>query len=417
MKGAYAMSQHLWLLPVTGALMLLAGQTMAAERIARITVEAGKYERIDAPISAPLEDLGRDMKPPRMEETTAGGAAPVVCQIDPGPPRRLCWILSGKTPAGATRTFVVWPVEAPPATVAPVEVRVGKDTLDVSCGDTKVLKYHAGVVAPPEGAKAALARSGYIHPAWTPSGLVVTEDFPSDHLHQRGIFMAWTKTEFEGRHPDFWNIGSGSATVRFKSRGPTASGPIYGGFQVNQEYVDLEAPGGGKVVLNEVLDVRIWRVGGPDKGYGLWDFTSTQRCASASPLKLPKYHYGGLGYRGAPEWMANCRMLTSEGKTRADGNETAARWCDVSGLSGGKAAGVLILGHPRNFRHPEPLRLNPQQPQICFAPSQAGEWSIEPGKDYVWRYRFCVHDGEMSREQADRLWADFGEPPAVRVEK
>jgi hypothetical protein len=110
-------------------------------------------------------------------------------------------------------------------------------------------------------------------------------------------------------------------------------------------------------------------------------------------------------------------MLTSEGKTRADGNETQGRWCLVSGRMGDQRAGVLILSHPQNFRHPEPLRLNPQQPQICFAPSQEGDWTIEPGKDYVWRYRFSVHDGDLKAGEADRLWADFGDPPVVRAEK
>jgi hypothetical protein len=34
-------------------------------------------------------------------------------------------------------------------------------------------------------------RCNYIHPLWGIDGTVLTEDFPADHLHHRGIFWAW----------------------------------------------------------------------------------------------------------------------------------------------------------------------------------------------------------------------------------
>jgi len=390
---------------------------MAAERIARITVQAGKRDRIDTPVSAALPDLGSVTTPPRMEEITAGGAVPVPAQVETGSPPRLCWILAGKTPAGGKRVYDVWHVQADLAGAAGVEARAAKDGVEIVSGKALILRYHGSPVTPPAGVDQKFARGAYIHPACTPSGLIVTEDFPPDHLHQRGIWMSWTKTEFDGRHPDFWNLGGATGAIRAAGTPSLIQGPVFAGFVARHEWLDLAAPGGEKVILNETCQVRVWQVGGPGGGYWLWDLASTQRCASAAPLKLPKYHYGGLGYRGPPPWLKQVSMLTSEGKTRKDGNETKGRWCDVSGPLGDKAAGVLVMGHPQNFRHPEPLRLNPQQPQICFAPSQEGDWAIEPGKDYVWRYRFCIHDGAIKADEADRLWADFGDPPAVRIEK
>jgi len=35
------------------------------------------------------------------------------------------------------------------------------------------------------------ARCNYIHPLYGPDGSTLTEDFPADHLHHRGIFWAW----------------------------------------------------------------------------------------------------------------------------------------------------------------------------------------------------------------------------------
>ncbi|MBE3099447.1 MAG: PmoA family protein [Planctomycetes bacterium] len=410
------MLHYLWLLIAPMVCVALASHLFAAAPVAKIVVEAGKHERVDTPVGIPLKGLADPKKRLMLEEAAGGQRRAVAAQVEAGDEPVLWFILEGKTPAGAVRRYDLVE-DAGMSWLSGAEARATQDGVEMVSGKATVLRYHSTTVAPPAGVDSKFAHGAYIHPAWTPSGLVVTDDFPPDHLHQRGIFMAWTKTEFEGRHPDFWNLGSVTGAVRSVGAPSVMQGPVFAGFAARHEWLDLKAPGGEKVILNEVFQVRVWPAGGPGKGYWLWDLTSTQRCAGAVPLALPKYHYGGLGYRGPPDWLKQVNMLTSEGKTRADGNETKGRWCDVSGLSGGKAAGVLILGHPQNFRHPEPLRLNPQQPQICFAPSQEGEWSIQPGKDYVWRYRFCVHDGEMSREQADRLWADFGEPPVVRVEK
>jgi len=278
-----------------------------------------------------------------------------------------------------------------------------------------VLRYNATKTALPEGVEEKFAHEAYIHPAWTPAGRIVTDDYPPDHKHQRGIWFSWTKTEFEGRHPDFWNLGNQTAYIRFAEMGPTARGPVFASFQPQHEHLDAKAPGGPKVILEEQWTVRVWNVPGGGDGAFLWDLTSRQRSVAESPLRLPKYHYGGLGYRGNRAWLKEVAMKTSEGKSRTDGNESTARWLDVSGPLDGGQAGCLILIHPSNFRFPQPLRLNPKQPQICVAPSQGGEWDIKPGEEYVSRYRFVIHDGAMDDATAERLWHDFAEPPAVKV--
>jgi hypothetical protein len=35
------------------------------------------------------------------------------------------------------------------------------------------------------------SRSDYVHPLYSLDGGVITEDFPPDHLHHRGVFWAW----------------------------------------------------------------------------------------------------------------------------------------------------------------------------------------------------------------------------------
>ena len=157
---------------------------------------------------------------------------------------------------------------------------------------------------------------------------------------------------------------------------------------------------------------------GTSRPYHVFDLTITQTCASDSPLELPKYHYGGLGFRGHKGWdgKANATYLTSEGKDRSNGNETRGKWCHVSGKIDGQTAGVAVLCHPDNFRFPQPMRLHPDEPFFCYCPSQLGDWKIEPGKPYVARYRFVVMDAGPDAKEIERLWNDYANPPKVTVE-
>ena len=50
-------------------------------------------------------------------------------------------------------------------------------------------------------------RCNYIHPLWGIDGTILTEDFPADHLHHRGIFWAWHQIWIDGKRiGDGWEI-------------------------------------------------------------------------------------------------------------------------------------------------------------------------------------------------------------------
>lgn len=316
------------------------------------------------------------------------------------------------------RLLVQVQVQEPELAAPAVEVIKKDSFLQIQAGGNKVLRYSHALVPPPEGTSPLYARSGFIHPLWSPAGTILTNIHPPDHIHHFGIWMPWTKTKFEGKEVDFWNLGKGEGTVRFGKFLFTATGPVCSGFQAEQEHVALKTARGEKVVLNETWNVRVYNIGGPEKGYWLWDLTSTQRCDTDSPLYLPEYRYGGLAFRGLQKWQGeNISFLTSEGKTRKDGHATRARWCDISGLTDKDWAGVTIMSHPENYRHPQPLRIHPKIPYFNFAPSQLGDWTIEPGKDYIFRYRFYVHDGKINVANAECLWYDFADPPKVKLQK
>lgn len=280
----------------------------------------------------------------------------------------------------------------------------------------------------PTGTAPGFAHGAHLHPVYSPSGKLVTANHPPDHPHQRGIWMSWTKTEFGEGHPDFWNMGkdkSGKLTgeIRFDKLVKSWSGAVHGGFISTHRWLD-HTTGAEREVLTETWNLTTYHTLGLNDASGTpapklfyLDLISTQAVTGSEPLKLPKYHYGGLGVRGSALWDAvdQVTMLTSNGDDRIKGDATKAKWVWLGGSVDGTATGITVLIHPDNFRFPQPLRLNPKNPQICVAPSADGDWSIEPGKPLVLKYRIVLNDGKPDAKELERLWTDYATPPKVEV--
>jgi hypothetical protein len=405
-----------------------AGERLFSVRLAERLPESGAVQ-----VVAVLDDGGREkiQALPTQSEPASAIATPTVWWIAPA---------AGK-PFGRVDRFRVERCETPAVRPAaggkarleeaaqaalrdrmaagrePLVVDQTAESLVVRRGKSPILRYNRGHIEPPAGVDAKYGRSAFIHPAWTPSGAVATDQFPPDHLHQSGIFLAYTKTVFEGREPNFWDLLGGKGRVRFEALKSLVSGPVFAEFLVEHAHVDLTAAE-EKPALRETWTVRVWNIGGPDDGFWVWDITSSVRCASSSPLKLPQYHYGGMAVRGGRAWTANAvQFLTSEGLGRANGNHSRPRWCEMSGPveaaaaigapSPSATAGVALLTHPGNFRFPEPLRIHPSMPYMVYTPSHLGDWSIEPGVPRTSRYRWLVHDGRLPSDSIERVWHAF----------
>ena len=75
------------------------------------------------------------------------------------------------------------------------------------------------------------------------------------------------------------------------------------------------------------------------------------------------------------------------------------------------------MSHPENRAHPEPMRIWPRGDVFFnFCPIQKEDWVLEPGNDYVLKYRMLIYDGEAGKRDAERFWLGFGDPPKVTVE-
>jgi hypothetical protein len=316
--------------------------------------------------------------------------------------------------AGQQHTYRV--ETSPSEPVAAVTAIQGADDVSLAIDGTKVLRFQAQGKLP-LGVSEVYLRGGYIHPFYSPSGIPVTEDYPPTHIHHHGIWSAWTRAQFNGHVIDFWNMGDGLGKVDFKTLGQVWQGPVHSGFEADLEHIDLLGAEPA-VALVEHWKVTAYKTHEGAAPYLVVDLESVQQAATAMPVLLEEYIYGGFGVRGRDEWTDTTKVtfLTSEGLDRLAGDSTNGRWVFIGGNIDGKVAGFAVLGHPENFRAPQPLRLHPTEPYASIAPPKAGPFSIEPGRNYITRFRIVSVDGAPDAALLDRLWDDYATPPSVQVD-
>jgi hypothetical protein len=341
-----------------------------------LELTAGDHDRDQTPITFLLPKKLAEFQ--HFKLVRAPDKQEIAVQRYPGKTAKIGWVLARPLDKGETRQYRLTAQEQAPLSAGASGVSVEDDgrSLLVNVGERPALRYNYEVNEGPKGMDPIYRRSGYIHPLFTPSGRELTGDFPADHPHQHAVFFAWTNTSLDGRTP--------------------------------------ESP---QPVLNENWVVRVYNT----KGYFLVDLYSRQRNTSVWPLVLNKYHYGAMAIRGNDQWFGKPNamkgFLTSDGKGREDGNATRARWVEMHGDLDGQPAGVAIMGHPKNFRAPQPVRLHPSKPYFCFAPMALGEFEIKPDESYVSQFRFYLHDGPVDAKESERLWNDYANPPKVVIVK
>ncbi|WP_420458787.1 PmoA family protein [Neolewinella sp.] len=281
---------------------------------------------------------------------------------------------------------------APGRTVAAPRIEQTADSLRITIAGRPVLTYHL-TERLPGGVAPYYARSGFIHPVYSPGGQVVTDDFPAGHAHQHGIFTAWTKTHFRGRPLDFWNQQEELATVRHAELLETYTTDGLAGFRTRLQHVSL-ADG---VVLEEEWHLRVHA----DRSPYRFDLRSVQTNVTDDTLFLERHIYGGLGVRGHRQWnradslhyRAEASFLTDEGLTRLAANHSRPAWLAMYGAVDGGTVGLRVFPDSANFRAPQFVRVHPEMPYFSVTPVVEEGFFIPPGGTYEQWYRFEVFDG------------------------
>jgi len=225
------------------------------------------------------------------------------------------------------RTFLAAALAAPARAQGPLQIdNTPGEKVRVSRAGVTLLEYRYSAARP----------KTYIHPLCLADGTPLTLDGPEDHVHHRGLMVAWS----EVNGIDFWGEVNPARHGSIVHRGfdHLRSGPP-------AEIIErTEWVAESQVLLRERRTVRA-----DLRGAGvLVDWTSELEAAVPVHLAAGTHVYNGLGLRVIPA-MDGGDVLNARGsRTIEQANGEPADWCAYTGAG----LGVAMFDHPSNPRRP-----------------------------------------------------------------
>jgi hypothetical protein len=236
-----------------------------------------------------------------------------------------------------------------------------------------------------------------VHPLRSPSGHVLTRDAPEDHPWHHGLWFTIKLVNDE----NFWEEYDAYGVLRHVS--PTT--------------VHWIRPDRTTVVLVDERTIEHVELGTPDAYAIDWTVTLTPNVDVV--LDRTEFTtwggYGGLALRGRGDWT-DTTLLLADGSTQDRVLGAPSPWCDLTGTVDGTEAGVLILDHPTNPRHPVPWYGSTRSTTYGDEGwsnflNAAFLWdaalSVGAGEPLAFRYRVVVHDGTWAAARCAEEWERF----------
>ncbi|BCW98179.1 MAG: hypothetical protein KatS3mg024_1006 [Armatimonadota bacterium] len=285
------------------------------------------------------------------------------------------------------------------AAPSPFRLTLDPDFVTLFEGEDPVLRYVRGEILAP-GAPEDRRRSTYIHPLYSVDGLPLTDDFPADHLHHRGVSWMWYRVVCDGVTTDLWTLKG--VRQRFERMLTPA---LYQNRAVLRFRNGWYQEADGKRILEEQVTLTAYRTDGRGRIIDVELLFSAQ--GSPVTLGVSNTGYSGFGVRIGP--CQSKTILTSSGPITADENRNPHRWADFTARFTDtlRLDGIAVFDHPSNPNSPPgwTLRfygyLNP-----AFT-SRTGDYTIQPGEPLRLRYRLLVHRGRSSTELLEQIYQDF----------
>jgi hypothetical protein len=257
---------------------------------------------------------------------------------------------------------------------------ISPESVELSERGQPVYVYNHGLIRK-AGAPEDRARCCYLHPVYAPNGTILTDDFPSDHYHHRGIFWAWPIVTAGGERYDLWTLrGIRQRFVRWLAR---QAGEGEARLAVENAWVVEDRP-----LVKETVEIITLPAAGERRQI---DFRLTFE-ASEGPVELrgepaEDKGYGGFSVRFAPR--EKTVITTDAGAERQDSNMAPHPWAQLEALFAGRRAGLRIDIDPANpdfpngwcLRHYGFLGVN-------FPGLKAHR--LQPGRPLLLRYKVTV---------------------------
>ncbi len=248
-------------------------------------------------------------------------------------------------------------------------------------------------------------RCNYIHPLWGPDGSVLTEDFPSDHLHHRGIFWAWHQVWIGDRRiGDPWEIKDFDQRVTDVEFIAKSGGIAVLNTQVDWMSPKWEREGREIPYIKENTTIIIH----PENGnYRKIDF-EIHLLAMEDNLKI-----GGSedvkGYSGFSVRMKlpeDVEFTGPKGKVEPQNEAVQSPgYINISGsiLKDDRRGGIAIVDNPENPGYPQNWILRAKNSMQNAAWPGNKTVPVSTTEPLVLKYTLLVYSGNLSEKKIQRI--------------
>jgi hypothetical protein len=265
-------------------------------------------------------------------------------------------------------------------------------------GGRPILVYNHGVLSR-TNVPADRARSCYVHPIYGLDGEVLTDDFPKDHYHHRGLFWAWPHVKIGETETDLWMLkGIRTQFERWLRRDASEAGAVLG------------VQNGWFIGDRKVVDEQVWLRVMPATGDGRAIDIELTLTSLKEPLTLQGAEgksYGGLTLRFAPR-RGETIITTPDGRTKEDLPITHLPWADLSAQFDGASApsGAAIFISPSHPNFP-PEWLTRHYGVLCVGWPGVKEQIFPPDKPIHVGYRVWIHRGILGAEKLKQAYHEY----------
>ncbi|MFT7033581.1 MAG: hypothetical protein ACJA2S_002089 [Cyclobacteriaceae bacterium] len=248
-------------------------------------------------------------------------------------------------------------------------------------------------------------RSNYIHPLYGLDGNVLTEDFPEDHLHHRGIFWTWHQNYVGNKSVgDAWALENFSWEVTDSKATISDNGVLLNTVVNWKSPLWLDANGKQKAFAREKARIKVFS---KEENYRVIDYeieiTALEDSLSIGGSEDEK-GYSGFSWR---------IKLPEDVKFEGENGEVeptklaidAGAWMNLSGSLSqeGSKEGVIVVSHDSNPYHPQPWILRNKRSMQNAAFPGRDRYSIPKNKPLLLKYRMIVYQGELKAEVINKL--------------
>lgn len=240
----------------------------------------------------------------------------------------------------------------------------------------------------------------YIHPLRGVDGQAcLTEDSPWHHPWQHGI-----QTGYHGVNGcDFWfDPGQNAkATIgTIESSAPEVLGEMPPKWSIEALWRHED----GTELLNEM---QVWSL---NCGSDVLFLDLVWTIKAIPDVTIDQGSYGGFFIRMPFRSDRGAKVVSSTGLRDDDTEQQSAAWVDLRMPvnRGDFQAGIALLDHPGNPRHPAHWRVDGQR-GINPAPCIPGKITLEAAESMMHRYRLVLHDGTLGTDKIVELWQCYAD--------